>query len=166
MANTKLSTIDRISTAVTWWVGTPVSIMIHTFFFIGIFALYLFGFKFDQILLILTTAVSLEAIYLSLLIQMTVNKNTASLADVEEDIDDIQEDVEDLGEDVDKIQDDVEDLGEDVEDLGEDVDKIQEGSEKNDMPEKTLKHLQTLLIEISKDIDGLEKDIQNLKTKS
>lgn len=66
-----------------------------------------FGYTLDQILLILTTAVSLEAIYLAIFIQMTVNKTTQSLEQGEEDIDEIQEDVEDIQEDVDEIQEDV-----------------------------------------------------------
>ena len=65
--------------------------------------LNLIGFGFDQILLILTTAVSLEAIYLAIFIQMTVNKNTQSLAEVEADLDEIQEDVEDLEDNIDVI---------------------------------------------------------------
>ena len=91
--NYKLSVLEKISIKITEWIGTPYSLIIHTFFFIGIFILYLFGLTVDKILLILTTAVSLEAIYLSLFIQMTVNRNTESLEDVEEDIEDIQEDV-------------------------------------------------------------------------
>lgn len=70
--------------------------------------LKLIGYGTDQILLILTTVVSLEAIYLSIFIQMSVNKTKISLASVEKDIDEIQEDVDD-------IQEDVEDLNEEDE---------------------------------------------------
>ncbi len=108
----KTPVLERLSVKVTDWVGTPYSLVVHTFFFIGIFALKFFGYPIDQILLILTTAVSLEAIYLAILIQMTVNRNTASLEAVEDDIEDIQEDVEDLEEE--------------VEDISEDIDHIQE----------------------------------------
>lgn len=45
-------------------------------------------------MLILTTAVSLEAIYLAIFIQMTVNRTSESLEEVEEDIEDLQEDIE------------------------------------------------------------------------
>lgn len=90
--------LEKISEKLTGWIGTPLSIFIHTIFFIGIFMLKIFGCEIDQILLILTTAVSLEAIYLSIFIQMSVNKTGRSLASVEKDIDEIQEDVEDLGE--------------------------------------------------------------------
>ncbi|MEK7616618.1 MAG: hypothetical protein AAB414_01025, partial [Patescibacteria group bacterium] len=39
------------------------------------------------------TWLSIEAIYLAIFIQMTVNRNTQSLEEVEEDIEDIQEEV-------------------------------------------------------------------------
>ncbi len=105
-----ISLLEQASLKVTYWVGTPYSILLHTFFFIGIFGLQLIGYTFSQVLLILTTLVSLEAIYLAILIQMTVNRNTLSLEAVEEDIDDIQEDVEDLEEDIDEISEDIEEI--------------------------------------------------------
>jgi low affinity Fe/Cu permease len=111
----KMTNLEKFSIKVTDWVGTPYSLIVHTILFIGIFALKLVGFSVDQILLILTTAVSLEAIYLAILIQMTVNRNTASLQAVEEDIDDIQEDVEDIQEDVEELEEEVEDITEDIE---------------------------------------------------
>lgn len=88
----KFTILEKISFRLTDWVGTPISLIIHTLLFVGIFALRYLGVTTDYILLILTTAVSLEAIYLSIFIQMTVNRNTESLEEVEEDIEDIQED--------------------------------------------------------------------------
>lgn len=87
----KLTVLEKISFKLTDWVGTPVSLVIHTLLFVGIFALRYVGVATDYVLLILTTAVSLEAIYLSIFIQMTVNRNTESLEEVEENIEDIQE---------------------------------------------------------------------------
>lgn len=66
----------------------------------------------DRMLLLLTTVVSLEAIYLSIFIQMSLNFTRESLAEVEEDIDEIQEDVGEIQEDVDEIQEDVEEIEE------------------------------------------------------
>lgn len=67
---------------------------IHTAVF-GLFGLaILLGFDFDRLMLALTTIVSLEAIYLSLLIQMTVNKHGKHLEEISEDIEDIQEDIQ------------------------------------------------------------------------
>ena len=111
--------LEIISEKITSSIGTPVSIIIHTFLFVGIFMLKFFGCSVDQILLILTTAVSLEAIYLSIFIQMSVNKTTESLASVEKDIDEIQEDVDD-------IQEDVEDLNADEENEDEIIESIKD----------------------------------------
>ena len=91
----KPTTLEKISVKMTQWVGTPWSLIIHTLLFAGIFSLRYFGLTTDYILLILTTAVSLEAIYLSIFIQMSVNRATESLEEVEEDIEGIQEDVDD-----------------------------------------------------------------------
>lgn len=113
-----MTKLEIISEKLTGWIGTPISIVIHTIFFAGIFMLKLIGYGIDEILLILTTAVSLEAIYLSIFIQMSVNKTKISLASVEKDIDEIQEDVDD-------IQEDVEDLNEeDEEDDNEEEEMI------------------------------------------
>ncbi|MEK7651958.1 MAG: hypothetical protein AAB351_02005 [Patescibacteria group bacterium] len=98
---------SQLPVKITDWVGSTKSLIIHTALFIFIFALRFFNVSTNDILLILTTAVSLEAIYLSIFIQMTVNRNTQSLVAVEEDIDEIQEDVEKLEKDVDEIQEDV-----------------------------------------------------------
>lgn len=111
--------VEKITSKTTSWIGTPWSLLVHTFLFIGIFALKLFGVEIEEILLILTTAVSLEAIYLAIFIQMSVNRNTKALEAVEDDIEDIAEDVEDL-------EEDVEDISEDVEDISEDIEQIQQ----------------------------------------
>jgi low affinity Fe/Cu permease len=87
----KPTLLEKISVKMTDWVGTPWSLILHTIFFAGIFILRHFGFSRDYVLLLLTTAVSLEAIYLSIFIQMSVNRATQSLEEVEEDIEDIQE---------------------------------------------------------------------------
>lgn len=103
--------LEEISEKLTSYIGTPLSIVIHTFLFVGIFSLKFVGFDMDKILLILTTAVSLEAIYLSIFIQMSVNRTTESLASVEKDIDEIQVDVDDIQEDVEELneEDDIDD---------------------------------------------------------
>jgi len=101
--------LEKLSEKLTNWIGTPVSIAVHTLIFIGIFSLKFLNFSVDQILLILTTAVSLEAIYLSIFIQMSVNKTKIKIAGVEKDIDDIQEDVQEISEDIEDINEDDDD---------------------------------------------------------
>lgn len=107
-------------------VGSPASLVAHTVVFALALLAIVFGAERDTVMLVLTTAVSLEAIYLAIFIQMAVNRQAAALAKVEEDIDEIQEDVEDIGEDVEEIQEDVEEIQEDVEEIHDDVEEMQE----------------------------------------
>lgn len=156
--------VEHVSIKLTEFMGTPTSIIVHTVIFIGAFALYFLGIEINTILLVLTTLVSLEAIYLSLFIQMTVNRNTESLEDVGEDIEEIQEDVAGVEGDIDRIQEDVEDLGEEVEDISEDMDKIQEEEIESDSIDVNQidKHLQAIV----NDLETLKNDITLLKNKS
>lgn len=126
----------------TKWVGSRASVVVHTIFFSVMFALSFLGVKFDTVLLVLTTVVSLEAIYLSIFIQMSVNENTKSLQEVEEDIEDIAEDVTEISEDIDEIQQDVDEIQEDVDEIAVDVDEIQHDVD-----------------EIQEDVDEIEKDV-------
>ena len=126
------SPVDRLETlalAVTKAVGSIWSVIIHTIFIIGAFLLVFFGFPLDRVLLVLTTILSLEAIYLSIFIQMSVNFQAKALANVEEDIDEIQEDVEEIQEDMEGIAEDVEEIQEDVDEIQEDVEEMQEDIE-------------------------------------
>jgi uncharacterized membrane protein len=166
--------IESLSINLTRSIGTPISVLIHTILFIGIFVLKDFGIPFDQILLILTTVVSLEAIYLAIFIQMTINRQEAKLHEVtedieeiSEDIEDIQEDVEELGEDFDEITEDISEIQEDVEELGEDFEEISEEMEEDDKKEeayrsernKNLQKMETTLQSIIAEIEKMkEKD--------
>lgn len=77
---------DEISDAITRAMGSTISIILHTTLFICIFLPVLFGLSIDKILLVLTTAVSLEAIYMSIFIQRSVNKQSARLDEAVEEI--------------------------------------------------------------------------------
>ncbi|MBC7836726.1 DUF1003 domain-containing protein [Acetobacteraceae bacterium] len=110
--------------AITRWVGSLQSIVVHTFIFLGSFFAVLVGaVEFDKMLLVLTTLVSLEAIYLAIFIQMSLNITRESLAVVEENIDEIQEDVDEIQQDVDEIQQDVDEIQEDVDEIQEDIEE-------------------------------------------
>ncbi len=149
------STIENGIHTITYWVGTPTSIGLHTLLFIVAFMFLLVGVSLDKILLIVTTIVSLEAIYLSLFIQMTVNQHTESLKSVEENIDDIQEDIDDIQED--------------VEDVGEDIDKIQEDEEEEEdeatKDAKIFTAIENQLAKLGNDMSLLTTEIQALKHK-
>lgn len=89
-----LGSLENLSIRLTGWIGTPTSIIFHSIVFAGIFSLQFFGVGFETVLLILTTGLSIEAIYLAIFIQMTVNRQQTAIEAVEEDIEDIAEDVE------------------------------------------------------------------------
>ena len=82
----------------------------------------------DRMLLVLTTLVSLEAIYLAIFIQMSLNFTRESLAEVEIDVDEIQKDVDEIQHDVDEIQHDVDEIQEDIEDIEEVHDKTKQNA--------------------------------------
>jgi uncharacterized protein YoxC len=107
------------------WVGSPASLVLHTVIFAACFIAALAGWVgWALMLTVLTNVVSLEAIYLAIFIQFSVNQQAKSLKGVEEDVESIQEDVEELGEHVEGIKEDVEDIQEDIsEDAAEDARK-------------------------------------------
>ncbi len=161
--NRKYTRLEELSFQFTSWVGTTTSVIVHTILFIGIFSLLFFDFTLDNILLILTTAVSLEAIYLAIFIQMSINRNTQSLEAVEEDVeeiakdvDEIQEDVEDVTKDIDELQEDIEEIAKDVDEIQEDVDEIQEEDDEEDT-KKLIGKIENQLNIIMEEISQLKK---------
>lgn len=87
--------IERLVT----WIGSEGSIAVHTVLFLGAFSLAFFHVvSWATMLLVVTTVVSLEAIYLAIFIQMTVNRHSESLREVEHDLDEIEEDLEEIHE--------------------------------------------------------------------
>lgn len=90
------------------WIGSPASLVLHTILFILSFLLYFLGVDGDTILLALTTFVSLEAIYLAIFIQMSVNKQDAHLGEVGKDVEEIQHDIDEIQEDIEDIEEDEE----------------------------------------------------------
>ncbi len=145
----------------TKWVGSKASVVLHTVFFIVMFGLSFFGVNFNTVLLVLTTLVSLEAIYLSIFIQMTVNQNTESLEDVEEDIEEIVDEVTEISEDIDEIQQDVDEIQEDVDEIQQDVDEIEKDPDIEDETVSTdkakLEGIEELLRKLLIEIEGLKK---------
>ncbi len=181
----KENKLENFALKMTEWVGTPASIIVHSALFVVAFMFYFFGVKIDTILLVLTTIVSLEAIYLSLFIQLSVNKTSESLEDVEENIDEIQEDVEGLEGGFSEIQEDVEDLEggikkmrrnvvdleSDVESISEDIDRFYLEDDKEASQEKTahvessksLQNIEKEIISLSKGIIALRDDLEILR---
>lgn len=135
------------------WIGSVASLVAHTVIFAGCFILGFFGVDFEKILLVLTTVVSLEAIYMAIFIQMAVNRNTQSLEEVEEDIDEIQKDVDVIQEDVDEIEKDIDEIQEDVDDIEKDDDQHLVHGQKT----------QDVLFKIQGELSKLMKEIEAVK---
>ncbi len=152
----KLTDLEQFSITATRWIGSTQSLSVHTVLFILAFILVLFGIPFDKVLLVLTTIVSLEAIYLSIFIQMSVNRTTRRLHAVSKDIEEIQHDVEEISEDVGEIQKDVEEISEDVDEIQKDVEEISEDVEGI---EKDVDELQKDVEEIGDDVEEIQKEV-------
>jgi peptidoglycan hydrolase CwlO-like protein len=99
--------LESLALKATTWIGSTSSLIVHTIVFIVSFSLVFFGIPIYRVLLVLTTILSLEAIYLSIFIQMSVNRHESKLHEVSEDIDEIQEDIEDISDDIDDISEDL-----------------------------------------------------------
>ncbi len=145
------SLFQRLALRFTKWVGSPASIVVHTIFFGLCFIMVLLGIDLDKVLLMLTTAVSLEAIYLAIFIQMAINNQTQSIQEVEKDIDEIQEDVDEIQGDIDEIQVDVDEIQEDVDEIQEDVEDVTSLTSVDDIT------LNTIYADLKKLVDDVEK---------
>jgi len=143
--------IWKASIVVTRWIGSPISLAVHTVLFIASFyAVHLQIIVFSEMLLILTTIVSLEAIYLAIFIQMTINYTTQELAEVSEDIDEIQQDIDEIQEDMGELQ--------------EDVEEISEEEDETDAAEKARREEQRRTLgDIHADLRKLAQDIAHLQ---
>ena len=162
-----LDSIERMALRATRFIGSTESLLIHTALFIVSFTLYFWGVALEKILLVVTTIVSLEAIYLSIFIQMSVNRQARKLHAVALDVEEIQEDVEGIEKDVDEIQKDVDEIQEDVDEIQKDVDEIQEDveeiQEEDEEEEKEEKKDEEMLTRIEDTLGKLIEEIIELK---
>lgn len=139
--------LEKVALNATSWLGSIESLFAHTFAFLFSFSLVLFGIPFDRVLLVLTTVLSLEAIYLAIFIQMSVNQSAVRLAQVEHDIEEIAEDVEEIAEDVEGIEKGVEEISDNVEEIQEDME-----------------HIEKDIDEIQKDVDEIQEDVEEIQS--
>lgn len=148
------------SARIAKWVGTPASLALHTVLFLACFLVGLFGVvAWESVLLVLTTAVSLEAIYLAIFIQMTMNAQAESLKVVEENVDEIQEDIEEVQEDIEEVQENIEEIQEDVDEIQEDIGEVVDlQSEETEALER-----QKTIDDLSASLQRLLKDIEKMK---
>lgn len=139
--------MEKGAANITKWVGSTGSVLLHTILFVVSFTLPLLGIvSFERMLLVLTTIVSLEAIYLSIFIQMSINMNNQNIEIIQEDISELGEDIEEIGEDIEELGEDIEEIGEDIEELGGDIEEIQ----------KDVDELQEDVDEIQENVDEIQ----------
>ena len=130
------------ATGITNWVGSVPSVVLHTVLFIFSFLMPLLRLvSFEHMLLFLTTIVSLEAIYLSIFIQMSINMNNENIGLLQEDIEEISDEIVEIGEDIEELGEDIEEIGEGLEEIGEDIEEIQKDVD-----------------EIQEDVDEIQED--------
>lgn len=158
-----LGGVEKVAVKATRFVGSTESLIIHTFLFIISFALYFWGVPLEEILLVVTTIVSLEAIYLSIFIQMSVNRQSRKLHAVALDVEDIQEDVDEIQKDVDEIQEDIDEIQEDVEDIQEDDKDEGQIEKEEDLRIDRIENMLGKLIEEVIDLKKQQKQLKNLK---
>lgn len=143
--------IDVVSDRIMIGVGSTTSLIIHTILFIAAFASHLlFNWQFNTILLVLTTIVSLEAIYLAIFIQRSVNQQAERLEEVEEALDEVEETLDD-------VEESIEDVEESLNEAEEDIEGI---------PADTLKQLQKPMADLANQMKELVEELaQNKKKK-
>ncbi len=154
--------LEKAAENITAWVGSIPSLIVHTVLFICAFMLPVFKvLEFDQMLLILTTILSLEAIYLSIFIQLSVNRSREHIEDLKDDVSEIQEDIEDIQEDIEEISEDIDDIQEDIEEINEDEDEDEE--DHNERAKKVM--LKSNVSSNKNEIKVLKDKIQELQNK-
>ncbi len=159
--------IDTITKKATSWIGSPSSIVLHTIFFIVMLALIGWGFDTDTILLVLTTIVSLEAIYLAIFIQYTVNNNWQSITEVVQDINEVTEDVGEINKEVEEISKEVEEISEDVDEISKEVDEMHEEAEKENISDtEAYARIESKISELIKEISALKNNPKEPKVKT
>ncbi|MDN5578084.1 MAG: hypothetical protein L0G11_01900 [Chryseobacterium sp.] len=160
--------LEKVTDKIMWWIGSVPSLVAHTLVFITAFLLPIFGIvSLDKMLLVLTTVLSLEAIYFSIFIQMSVNRSHEHIEDIREDIEEIQDDIEEISEDIDDIQEDIEDIAED-EDEEDHIEKARNvmlksnvSSNKND-----IKALRGVISNLQEQLEDLKKNDENTEQKT
>lgn len=149
--------LDKIAHTIIINIGSPASLIIHTLFFIACFLLPVLNIMdFEKMMLALTTIVSLEAIYLSIFIQISVNRNQEHIKIIKEDVTDIQEDIDEIQEDIDEIQEDIEEISEEVID-DEEEKSAQENVAATNTKTIELSVLQEKIADLERYIDDLKK---------
>jgi hypothetical protein len=135
--------IQKTATGITKWIGSTTSVVLHTILFSVSFLIPYMGYiPFEKMLLILTTIVSIEAIYLSIFIQMSLNMSKENIEIIQENIEEMSDDIEELGEDIEELAEEMSE--DDTETVEQDNDKM-------------LKSIRATLFNIQRDIQLIKR---------
>ena len=161
----KIEFLVKVTDGVMWWIGSIPSLIAHSLVFLSAFLLPIFGLvDFDKMLLVLTTVLSLEAIYLAIFIQMSVNRSQEHIEDLKDDVNEIQEDIEDIQEDIEEISEDIDDIQEDIEDIAEEEDDEDHNERaKNVMLKSNVSSNKSDIKAMREVIVNLQKRLEDLK---
>ena len=161
----KIEFLVKVTDGVMWWIGSIPSLIAHSLVFLSAFLLPIFGLvDFDKMLLVLTTVLSLEAIYLAIFIQMSVNRSQEHIEDLKDDVNEIQEDIEDIQEDIEEISEDIDDIQEDIEDIAEEEDDEDHNERaKNVMLKSNVSSNKSDIKAMREVIANLQKRLEDLK---
>ena len=88
-----MTRFEKVALKLTHWIGTSTSLVVHSLIFAA-FLVAMFFFEPSQVLLVFTTMLSMEAIYLTIFLQMSVNKHSHLLSEVSENVDELMEEEE------------------------------------------------------------------------
>lgn len=85
-----MTRFEKFALKITHWIGTPASLLIHSLVFTTVLVM-MFVFDPGKVLLVFTTALSMEAIYLTIFVQMSLNKASKTLIEMGENVDELME---------------------------------------------------------------------------
>lgn len=173
----KIQLLTRITDWVMWWIGSIPSLIVHSIVFLTAFLLPVFNLvAVDKMLLVLTTVLSLEAIYLAIFIQMSVNRSQEHIEDIREDIEEIQDDIEEISEDIEEISEDIEEISVDIDDIQEDIEDIADEEDEDDHNERArnvmlksnvssnksdIKEMRAVIAKLHSQLEDLKKNQEN-----
>ena len=159
--------IEKLAIKTMQNIGSVKSVMIHTVLFALPFILIMLGSDSTTVLLVFTTMLSLEAIYLSIFIQMGVNLQAKKLQSVASDVGALQKDVDEISDNVEGISDSVEEISDNVEEIQEDIQEDEDEEEEDDEAIKQIKATLDVLMEevlkLKKNIEEDDEDDENIK---
>lgn len=100
--------MEKFALRATQWLGTPISLIIHTIFFAFMLSWCVIDPKHrETLLLVFTLIVSLEAIYQMIFLQMTANIQAIQLTQVKSTMEEVQESVDSVQESVEEVKEEI-----------------------------------------------------------